>query len=240
MVAATTEHAVPDRPPPPATAATQPPEAGRRDYLQWHDDYDDPGSDLSRRLRVVQQHLRDRLDTTSGPIRVLSVCSGDGRDILGVLAERSDRERVSGVLLELHPGVADRARQRIGELDMVDRFEVRTVDAGLSDSYVDAVPADIVLLVGIFGNIHPPEIKALIDAVPQLARPGALVLWTRGRSAPAGGGRTEELSGWLADAGCTPVSITAPADTQFVVGAAEFRGRTEPLRTGRRLFTFFR
>ena len=69
-----------------------------RDYVQWHEAYDDPGSELSRRLRAVQGYLRARLDATSGPIRVLSVCSGDGRDILGVLADRADRERVSGVL----------------------------------------------------------------------------------------------------------------------------------------------
>jgi hypothetical protein len=216
------------------------PESQQRDYLQWHADYDDPDSDLSRRLAVVQGHLRDRLDATSGPIRVLSVCSGDGRDIFGVLAGREDRGRVSGVLLELHEGVAANARQRIDELGLADRFEVRTLDAGLSDSYVNAVPADIVLLVGIFGNIHPPEIKALIDTVPQFAQPGALVLWSRGRSAPGGGGRTHEVAGWLREAGCIDIAITAPEDAQFVVGAAEFRGHPEPLVAGRRIFTFFR
>jgi cyclopropane fatty-acyl-phospholipid synthase-like methyltransferase len=211
-----------------------------RNYVQWHDAYDDPGSDLSRRLRVVQDHLRDRLDATEGPIRVLSLCSGDGRDILGVLAERTDRDRVSGVLVELHEEVATRASQRIDELGLADRFEVKTADAGLTDSFVGAVPADIVLLMGIFGNIHPPQIKALIDTVPQLARPGALVLWSRGRSVPGGGDLTSEVAGWVRGAGCTEIAITAPADAQFVVGAAEFRGATEPLRTGRELFTFFR
>jgi hypothetical protein len=218
----------------------QPPASGQRDYVQWHQAYDDPDSDLSRRLAVVQAHLQDRLDATPGPIRVLSVCSGDGRDILGVLAGRPDRDRVSGVLLELHEGVAALARKRIDDLGLAGKLDVRTVDAGLSDSYADAVPADIVLLVGIFGNIQPPEIKALIDTVPQLARPGALVLWSRGRSVPGGGGRTSEIAEWVLEAGCTEISITAPADAQFVVGAAEFRGTTEPLRTGRRLFTFHR
>jgi SAM-dependent methyltransferase len=221
---------------------TQPPptpDAEQRDYQRWHEGYDDPRSDLSRRLAVVQGHLRDRLDATTGPLHVLSVCSGDGRDILGALAGRTDRERVSGVLLELHEGVAANARQRVDALGLSDRIEVRTADAGLSDSYVGAVPADVVLLVGIFGNIHPPEIKALIDTVPQLARPGALVLWSRGR-AVGGGDRTAEVASWVREAGCAELSLTAPADAQFVVGAAEFRGATEPLVTGRRLFTFFR
>jgi SAM-dependent methyltransferase len=216
------------------------PDVEQRDYLRWHDDYDDPDSDLSRRLRVVQRHFRDRLDATTGPVRVLSVCSGDGRDILGVLAERADRERVSGALLELHPDVAARARRRIAALGLAEQLEVRRVDAGLTDSFVGAVPADVVLLVGIFGNIHPPQIEALIASVPQLARPGALVLWSRGRSAPDGGDRTNEIAGWVRAAGCHEVAITAPDDAQFVVGAAEFGGPSEPLRTWRRLFTFFR
>jgi hypothetical protein len=76
--------------------------------------------------------------------------------------------------------------------------------------------------------------------IPQLARPGALVLWSRGRSAPGGVDRTGEIAAWVLAAGCRELSITAPADAQFVVGAAEFRDPSEPLRTGRRLFTFFR
>ncbi len=56
-----------------------------RDCEQWHRRYDDPASDLSWRLRTVQGYVRQALDGYPGPVRVLSCCSGDGRDLLGVL-----------------------------------------------------------------------------------------------------------------------------------------------------------
>jgi len=45
-----------------------------------------------------------------GPVRIISACAGDGRDIIGVLTGREDWNRVSATLLEIHPAVADRAR----------------------------------------------------------------------------------------------------------------------------------
>ena len=61
-----------------------------RDYLKWHEAYDDPASDLSWRLRQVQAYIRSALDQMDGQGTVLSLCAGDGRDVLQVLAERDD------------------------------------------------------------------------------------------------------------------------------------------------------
>ena len=57
--------------------------SGVRDYLTWHELYDDPGSSLPRRLALVREVLRAELDARPGPVRVVSLCAGDGRDILG-------------------------------------------------------------------------------------------------------------------------------------------------------------
>lgn len=55
------------------------------DWVDWHDPYADPQSPLARRLRVVQRHIRAFLDgCTSVAPRVVSVCAGDGRDLLDV------------------------------------------------------------------------------------------------------------------------------------------------------------
>lgn len=63
-----------------------------RDYQDWHHRYNDPNSSLSWRLQRVRRHIEDALDQRVGGIRLLSVCSGDGRDVLGVLAERRDAD----------------------------------------------------------------------------------------------------------------------------------------------------
>jgi len=45
-----------------------------RDWYSWHAPYDDPDSDLSRRLAWVQDRIRAALDEAPpGPIRAISI-----------------------------------------------------------------------------------------------------------------------------------------------------------------------
>lgn len=154
--------------------------SGTRDYLDWHRRYDDPGSSLSWRLERVRHHIGSALDDHPGPTRVLSVCSGDGRDLLPVLAERRDADRVSAVLMELHPDLAQQARDAAAAARLA-QVVVRTVDASAAEAYRGAAPADVVLLVGIFGNVADDDVWRLIAFAPQLCRPGATLVWSRGR-----------------------------------------------------------
>jgi hypothetical protein len=46
---------------------------------------------LSQRLRLVQRHIDDWLDERpESLLQVVSVCAGQGNDLIGVLARRSD------------------------------------------------------------------------------------------------------------------------------------------------------
>src|SRR5437867_2671389 len=72
------------------------------DWRTWHDEYDDPRSRMARRLHVVQTQIRAALDhSPSGPLRVISLCAGQGRDLLGVLADHPRRDDVRARLVEL-------------------------------------------------------------------------------------------------------------------------------------------
>ena len=52
------------------------------DWYAWHDHYDEPG--LARRLAAVQQRISVALDQARpGPLRAISVCAGQGRDLIG-------------------------------------------------------------------------------------------------------------------------------------------------------------
>jgi len=71
------------------------------DWSAWHDDYRDPDSPLSQRLRVVQGHISDWLDGTAPrPVTAVSMCAGDGRDLLEVLGQRLDATRLTATLVE--------------------------------------------------------------------------------------------------------------------------------------------
>jgi hypothetical protein len=211
--------------------------AGLRDYEEWHRSYDDPGSGLSWRLRRVQAHVSDALDQRSGPVRLLSACSGDGRDVIGVLAGRPDADRVRAVLLELHPGIADRARAAAAATGLAG-VEVRTVDAGTTDAYAGAVPADVVLLVGIFGNISDEDLGRTIHAAPQLCAPGATLLWSRARDERD---LNAEVRAQFTAAGFAELAYeTLNRDRTPALGVVRYTGPPVDLVPGQRLFTFCR
>ena len=205
------------------------------DWDAWHDDYADPDSPLSQRLAVVQRHIREHLDATAPePVRVLSLCAGDGRDLLGVLAARSDADRVIGALVELDARNSARAAGMAEQLGL-QGIDVVAGDAGTTSTFLDRAPVDLLLLCGIFGNVDDAEVARTVASVPALCVPGALVVWTRHRAEPD---LTPRIRSWFAEAGCIEVRFTAPDDGIWSVGAHRFEGRTIPLATGRRLFTF--
>jgi SAM-dependent methyltransferase len=220
-----------------------------RDYQDWHQRYDDPGSGLSWRLERVRHHIADALDRGGGqgPMSALSVCSGDGRDLLGVLAQRSDAERVSAVLMELHPGLAQQARDAVRAAGL-NRVEVRTVDASTTDAYDGAAPADVVLLVGIFGNVADDDVWRLIDFAPRLCRPGATLIWSRGRHftrdlpGVTPGDLNDEVRAKFVSAGFTEARYeTHNSGSLPAIGVVRYEGPPAELPLeSRPLFTFLR
>lgn len=77
------------------------------DWQTWHDDYDRPDSRLAQRLRVVQDQIRRALDAAPpGPLKAISLCSGQGRDLLPLPKEHPRRDDVRGRLVELIPASA--------------------------------------------------------------------------------------------------------------------------------------
>jgi hypothetical protein len=185
-----------------------------RDYLKWHDAYDDPNSDLSWRLRQAQTYISQALDHLPGPVTVLSLCAGDGRDVLHVLADRDDTSRVHTTLIELHQ------------------------DAGNTAAYVGSVPADLVIMMGIFGNIRNDDVHRTIETAPQLCRPGATLLWSRGKN---GNDRNASVRAWLSKAGFTELDYLESDQDESeraALGSARYDGPPQPLVPGRQLFTF--
>lgn len=202
------------------------------DWRAWHSDYDVPGSTLARRLAVIQDRIREALDAAPpGPVRVVSMCAGEGRDLLPVLAEHPRRDEVSGLLVEwdVHNAMRAKASAPPG-------VSVLCGDAALTDNYVGRVPADLVLMCGIFGNIPEADVEATVAAAPQLCAPGATVVWTRHRRPPD---LVPRICGWYEEAGFDRMWLSDPAEP-YGVGVHRFTGRPEPLVPGVRLFAFTR
>ncbi|RLK24475.1 putative methyltransferase [Micromonospora sp. M71_S20] len=209
----------------------------RTDWQAWHEPYADANSPLSRRLRLVQQHIASWLDERSEErLTVVSACAGQGHDLIGVLAARPDARRLRVTLLEYDAGnvaTARAAADRAGLSHLV----IRQADAGQLSSYAGAVPADLVLMVGVFGNISDADVERSVAALPQFCAAGATVIWTRARRTPD---LTPAVRRWLRDAAFVEEAFHAPDDARFSVGVHRFAGTPRPLDATGTLFTFLR
>ncbi len=204
------------------------------DWHSWHEDYDRPDSALAHRLRAVQTLIKQALDDApAGPLRIVSLCAGQGRDLLEVLAEHPRRDDVRARLVELDPRNAAVAAETVNRHRLTG-VEVVTGDASLIDHYADLVPADIVVACGIFGNITDEDIERAIGFLPQLTKTGGTVLWTRGRTVPD---RVPLILNWFDDRGFDLVWVSPP-DVSYGVGAHHFTAHPEPLVPGEQIFTF--
>lgn len=97
--------------------------------------------------------------------RLLSLCAGDGRDVIRVLAGRVSSPSVAAVLIDSDPTLAARATAAARDAGL-GSVQVRCADAGDVGSFADVVPVDVLMVCGIFGNIDHAAIKNMIEAIP--------------------------------------------------------------------------
>jgi hypothetical protein len=110
-------------------------------------------------------------------------------------------------------------------------------DAGTTSSFASAVPADLVLVCGIFGNITDEDVRRTIEALPTLCADGATVIWTRHRREPD---LTPTIRGWFAGAGFEELLFASPGIGKYAVGVHRLARAPLPFSSGVQLFTFFR
>lgn len=208
-----------------------------RDYLSWHDEYGRQGSRLHLRLLIVQDLVAQALDQSpSGPIRLISMCAGQCRDVITVASRHKRGADVAGRLVELDQRNVDIARAAAAEAGLVGLDIVRA-DAGRSDAYAGAAPADLVLVCGVFGNISLADIERTVAFLPRLCTSGAWVIWTRHPQDPA---VIPRIGRWFAQAGFVQEALVVSEAEAFGVGAHRFTGDTQPFEAGAELFDFVR
>ena len=207
--------------------------SGGRDWAVWHEAYDNPDTPLAQRLLAVRTRIAEALDQSApGPLRAISICAGQGRDLIDVLREHPRRRDVTARLVELDPRNAAAARQRAAAAGLT-QVEVVTGDAAQTDVYAGLVPANLVLACGVFGNITDEDVARTIRCCAGLCAPGGTVVWTRGRREPD---LIPQICDWFAAEGFALVGVSEPG-TRWAVGAHRFEGKSRPLRD-QKMFTF--
>lgn len=204
------------------------------DYESWHEKYAELGSALHLRLLVVQDAIALALDSLpAGPVRIISMCAGQGRDLLPAVARHRRGLDVIGRLVEIDSRNVAHARAQIQHLGL-QGLDVVEGDGGISDSYAGATPAELVLACGIFGNISDDEVRETIRCMPSMCADGGWVIWTR---FPRSDGVVNKILDWFADVGYSTVRVVVPdiAD-MFGVCVVRLTAPPTPFRMGHRMF----
>lgn len=202
------------------------------DWRRWHAYYDDPAASLARRLETVRELLTGVLRRRGRAGTVLvSMCAGDGRDVLPVLAD--GHRDVQALLVELDPGLAATARETARRLELP-HVEARVADAGTLTTYADVAPADVLLACGVFGNITDDDLDRTVARLAHLLADDAAVLWTRGdrehSQDPSGhpGDPSELVRQAFARHGYREDAFVRPSDASFRVGLHRRTPRAQP------------
>jgi hypothetical protein len=210
------------------------------DWQAWHRDYDDPASGVSARLVEVRRRLADALAATPDRARLLNLCAGDARDTVPVLAAH-DR-LVDACAVELDAGLGDVARRAAAEAGVT--LEVRSGDAADPATWADRLPVDLLLLVGVLGNVSDADGETTVRAAASMLVPGGTVLWTRSdrfRSPPTHD--HADPAAWVRDRfehhGFETLAYVVPETGHWRLGVSRLvTPSTEPLPE--HLFTFVR
>jgi hypothetical protein len=213
---------------------TTEPSVPKLDWYDWHAGYANPHGSLSRRLAWVQDQIRAALDRApAGPLRAVSLCAGQGRDLIGALAGHPRAADVTARLVELDPRNTEVAARLAAEAALPN-VQVVTGDASLTSQYADLAPADIVLACGLFGNLTDADVEATIGYCAQLCAQDGTVIWTRGRWEPD---LVPQICAWFEERDFERSWLSA-LDYAQGVGAHRRTAPPLPLDSDATMFTF--
>jgi hypothetical protein len=202
-------------------------------WYQWHAPYDALDTAQTERLGVVQEALLAYFDQArSGELRAVSVCAGQSRDLLPVLISHPRGADVAATMLELDELNASFLHGALGSTRL-SKVEVVVGDAGLSDAFLGLVPADLLVMCGVFANIELGDAERTVDALPSLCAEGGTVVWS------TYGASYADLDAVLARFESGPFERVSLVRTEeYAVAAHRFTGTPVPLTPSERLFRF--
>lgn len=209
----------------------------KKDWQEWHSHYDNKDSELARRLILVQRAIHDCLSEKSdAKYQIIDICAGDGRDLLPVLAQFSDDENIYSYLVEIDEGLSAQARDT-AKSDGLRGATVLTGDASRMSAYENTIPANLILLCGVFGNIAMEDVAKIIQSLPQLSKPGARVIWTRNLRDPEPAKAIRQM---FRKNSFKEVRFDVTDGALYGVGVHEYSGEPTKFERDVKLFTFVR
>lgn len=206
-----------------------------RDWYAWHAPYDQLHTAETDRLAQVQEAISAALDAAPpGRLSAVSACSGQARDLLPLLIDHPRGRDIDALMIELDPLNASFLHGALGSTALTS-VDVVVADAGAAASYAGHVPAELLLMCGVFANIDLKTARHTISRLGELVAPAGTVIWTTyGDSIDD----ADDVLAAFAAADFTPVSLARAADGTWLVAVHRFDGEGRPWSDEGVLFTF--
>ena len=208
------------------------------DWNAWHHKYN-TDTELNARLSQVKICIDEALRALPpGKVNVISLCSGDGRDLIELLPTHARRADVSGWLLECHESLVETAQQAIHQQGLKTTLHACVADATDARSYATIPPAHLIILAGVFGSVETDEIPRLLRNLQILCAPAAYVVWTQNLYTEEGQHRSVILRQALNTQSFTSVKLLTTPQQRYHIGLHQYHGKPVNLPLDDRLFTF--
>lgn len=207
-------------------------------WSHWHKHYDS-NADLQARLHLVGEQISRCLHSCpAGRIRVVSVCAGDGRDLIGALINHPRRNDVEALLLDNDRESIERGRRVVSEARLEQRVRLVEADAGRAENYASGLPSDILILSGFLGHLRPGDVENLIHQLPMFCRRGSWVIWSRHLVLNQGPHQVRAIQECFRKTKFESATFSCTSPDGFAVGAERFQGEPAVFDANRVLFEF--
>ena len=192
-----------------------------------------------QRLLKVQEHFAECLDNAPrGAVRVLSVCAGDGRDVIGVLRSHPRRTDVTAWLVESNRRSLAIGIRHATSAGLEDAVNFLCGDATLCVTYKNIAPADIVLVCGVWGHVAANQRALLVAGIASLCKSHGVVIWTRGLVPNMS--RLQDIQSQFAGLVWDELRVSTTTDQRWAVATYGYTGPPHQLSKSGRLFRFQR
>ncbi len=208
------------------------------DWNQWHADYETSPA-LQARLKSVCRQIAAALDERpAGPIKIISICAGDGRDLCLALREHPRQRDVTATLIDNDPNSLARGREMAKEFCPNAQLHFIEADASLAKTYAETGHADLVLMSGFLGHLRHEDALGLIASLPMLCKTGSWIIWNRHLKLHDGTEQVARIRGAFRKHEFAEAHFETTAEDGFAIGRTCFLGQSTPLDSTRKIFEF--
>jgi hypothetical protein len=172
----------------------------------------------------------------AGPVRIVSLCAGDGRDVIGTLVRSPRGEDVQAWLVELNQQSTIEGRRYAMQAGVADKVVFINGDATSYATYRDIPPADIVMACGVWGHVPPNQRGRLERALACLCQAGGAIIWTRGVA--KGIHRLREIEAHFIGQSWRQLRTSYTQDGKWAINSYRYCGPRQDRPTSGRIFNF--